>query len=218
MLSCQLKYIFSISLLSQTFQMDFSASPFPLFPPLILRLPTGMSSSITLLHIYLTISERSESKLFSTIFYLGLLGNHVYYRQTAIAIFYSFIFPCHQAPTETTVICFGNRPTQISFWWMATGAQLRWPVVFIWSKKVSAFKFPELYLIPSSINGIKLALCGHKAHTVNWAVKGFMLPVVGLMRQWCGCEGGWRLETEATAEKALSVSKLVCLGCVSVHG
>lgn len=44
------------------------------------------------------------------------------------------------------------------------------------------------------------------------------LPVVGLMTQCCSCEGGRSLETEATAEKALSVSKLVCLWCASVHG
>lgn len=59
--------------------------------------------------------------------------------QMPFFFFYIFIFPCQQAPTETTLICFGNRPTQISFWWMVTGAGLCWPVFFISPKKVSAF-------------------------------------------------------------------------------
>lgn len=146
MLSCQLKYIFSISLLSQTFRTDFSVSPFPPFPSLILLLSTGNSYSITLEFFSFTFicPFQTEVKIWTPPPHLSPIAgklNCVYWCQTAVAIFYNFIFACHRAPVpETTVICFSNQPTQISFWWMATGAGLCWQAFFIRSSKTSVIK------------------------------------------------------------------------------
>ncbi len=53
-LSCQLKYIFSISLLTQTFQMDISASS---FPPFLSLSPFFSPLTCLLLSLYFTISD-----------------------------------------------------------------------------------------------------------------------------------------------------------------
>ena len=54
--------------------------------------------------------------------------------------FNNFILPCHQAPTDTTVVCFGNRPTQISVWRMATGVRENFSSG---PRRCLVFKFPQ---------------------------------------------------------------------------
>lgn len=77
------------------------------------------------------------------------------------------------------------------------------------------------------LNSLKLCLILYQTKEVVFGKRRFSklsfdriyVPVFRLMRQWCGSEGGWsRPEKEATAEKAFSVSKLVCLCCVATYG
>lgn len=214
MFTCQLKYIFSISFLSQTFQKGFfSASPFPVFPSLIFLLtrrhafshpPSHLNSDLVYIlptfadknNLFIWASQKGvKCQIPSSVFfkiYLELLGSSVHYGQTTVAFFffYNFILPCHQAPTETTVICFGKRPTKISFRRMATAAGLLLDGIShlvqegVWHQ-ISKFAFNPIWYRLNNASVVQ-----HKARTVNWAAEGFVCLHVGLMRQWCCCDGG----------------------------
>lgn len=103
-------------------------------------------------------------------------------------------------------------PTQIGFWWMTMAAELWWLIFYLVHEDVYYWKLCFiLYQTKQVVFGIR--------RISKLSFDRIYVPVFRLMRQWCGCEGGWsRPEKEATAEKVFSVSKLVCLCCVATYG
>lgn len=154
MLSGQLKYIFSIPLLSKTFRMDFSASPFSSvsfsnsssthLACLLLSLSftfvslTVYSSSPCWLQFYLTVSERSE-KPHSLQHLLSREILFITVRLKSLIFFPQLYFSMSSSPNWDNSNLFWKATYTDKLLIDGHGCSGHGTVFFICSKKVSAF-------------------------------------------------------------------------------